>query len=70
MTCQKCVDAVHNSLAGVNGIENIDISLEKGSVVVETNLPYSVIQEKIEESGRKAILKGYGGKNMEIINKT
>ncbi|XP_076654601.1 copper chaperone for superoxide dismutase isoform X2 [Halictus rubicundus] len=60
MTCQKCVDAVQNSLASVKGIENIDISLEKGNVVVQTNLPYSVIQEKIEQSGRKAILKGYG----------
>ncbi|XP_031848452.2 copper chaperone for superoxide dismutase isoform X1 [Nomia melanderi] len=60
MTCQKCVDAVRNSLIDVNGIENIDISLEKGNVVVQTNLPYSLIQEKIEQSGRKAILKGYG----------
>ncbi|KZC13330.1 Copper chaperone for superoxide dismutase, partial [Dufourea novaeangliae] len=60
MTCQKCVEAVRNSLAGVNGIENIDISLENGNVVVQTNLPYSVIQEKIEQSGRKAVLKGYG----------
>ncbi|XP_076626329.1 copper chaperone for superoxide dismutase isoform X2 [Colletes latitarsis] len=60
MTCQKCVDAVRNSLTGVNGIENIDISLEKGNVVIETNLPYSILQEKIEQSGRKAVLKGYG----------
>ncbi|XP_076277820.1 copper chaperone for superoxide dismutase isoform X2 [Lasioglossum baleicum] len=60
MTCQKCVDAVQNSLASVKGIENIEISLEKGNVVVQTNLPYSIIQEKIEQSGRKAILKGYG----------
>ncbi|XP_033331179.1 copper chaperone for superoxide dismutase isoform X2 [Megalopta genalis] len=60
MTCQKCVEAVEKSLADVKGIENIDISLEKGNVIVQTNLPYSIIQEKIEQSGRKAILKGYG----------
>ncbi|XP_053987911.1 copper chaperone for superoxide dismutase isoform X3 [Hylaeus anthracinus] len=60
MTCQKCVDAVRNSLTGINGIENIDVSLEKGNVVIETNLPASVIQEKIEQSGKKAVLKGYG----------
>ena len=66
MTCQKCVDAVRNSLADLSGIKNVDISLEKGNVVVETSLPYSVIQEKIEvDSGKKAVLKGYGGEKME-----
>lgn len=64
MTCQKCVDAVRNTLTGINGIENIDISLEKGNVVIETNLPYSLIQEKIEQSGRQAVLKGYGSNNI------
>lgn len=66
MTCRKCVDSVRNTLIGVNGIKNIDISLEKGSVIVETNLPYSIIQEKIEQTGRKVVLKGYGGNNIVI----
>lgn len=66
MTCRKCVDSVRNALIGVNGIKNIDISLEKGSVIVETNLPYSIIQEKIEQTGRKVVLKGYGGNNIVI----
>lgn len=61
MTCQKCVDLVRNTLTGIDGIENIDISLENNNVIVETNLPYSIIQEKIEQTGKKAILKGYGG---------
>lgn len=60
MTCQKCVDSIRNTLTGVNGIEKIDISLEKGNIIVETDLPYSLIQEKIEETGRQAVLKGYG----------
>lgn len=61
MTCQKCVDLVRNTLTGIDGIENIDISLENNNVIVETNLPYFIIQEKIEQSGKKAVLKGYGG---------
>lgn len=61
MTCQKCVNAIRESIEGMEGIQNIDISLERGTVVVETNLPYSVIQEKIEKTGRQAVLKGYGG---------
>lgn len=76
MTCEKCVDTVRNSLKDVKGVKSIDISLEKGNIVVETDLPYSVIQEKIEQSGKKAVLKGYGGntqiyvilQNMMIFN--
>lgn len=60
MTCQKCVDSVRNSLTDTRDIKNVDVSLEKGSVVVETTLPYSVIQERIEKAGKTAVLKGYG----------
>ncbi|XP_076232433.1 copper chaperone for superoxide dismutase isoform X2 [Calliopsis andreniformis] len=66
MTCQKCVDTVRNKLTDISGIKNVDISLEKGNVVVETSLPYSVIQEKIEQTGKKAILKGYGDNSSAV----
>lgn len=66
MTCQKCVNTVRESLLDLNGIENLDISLERGTVVVETNLPFTLIQEKIEKSGKKAVLKGYGGKQIYL----
>lgn len=61
MTCQKCVNAVETALSKVEGVNNYQISLEQGSVVVDTNLPHSKIQEIIETTGRKAVLKGYGG---------
>ena len=64
MTCQKCVNAVENSLVGLNGVNNVNVSLERGTVIVDTSLPYSLIQEKIENSGRRAVLKGYGGKEI------
>lgn len=68
MTCQKCVNAIRESIADVEGIKDIDISLERGTVIVETNLPYSVIQEKIEKTGRQAVLKGYGGLNTFFLH--
>lgn len=61
MTCQKCVNAIQSSLSGLKGVDNVDVSLERGTVVVDTSLPCSLIQEKIESSGRRAVLKGYGG---------
>lgn len=66
MTCQKCVDTVCNSLTGIDGIEDIEVSLGNGSVIVKTDLPYSVIQRKIEESGKKAVLKGYGDSSSAV----
>ncbi|XP_011167360.2 copper chaperone for superoxide dismutase isoform X3 [Solenopsis invicta] len=60
MTCEKCVNAISKSIADLKGIQNVDISLERGTVTLETNLPYSVIQERIERTGRQAVLKGFG----------
>lgn len=61
MTCQKCVNAIENALSSVDGVNNCQVSLEQGSVIVDTNLPHSKVQEMIESTGRKAVLKGYGG---------
>ncbi|XP_012280491.1 copper chaperone for superoxide dismutase [Orussus abietinus] len=60
MTCQNCVNALQNALSVVDGVQNVEISLENGTVIVDTSLPYSLIQDKIEDTGRKAVLKGYG----------
>nr|XP_046479955.1 copper chaperone for superoxide dismutase isoform X2 [Neodiprion pinetum] len=67
MTCEKCVQAVRNSLSNVEGIQNVQISLEDGTVVVDSTVPYSVVQEKIENSGRRAVLKGYGGTGASAV---
>ncbi|XP_069680746.1 copper chaperone for superoxide dismutase isoform X1 [Periplaneta americana] len=61
MTCQKCVTNIRDALSGVDGIDSVDISLGNETVIVETTLPSSEIQQKIESTGRRAVLKGYGG---------
>lgn len=63
MTCERCVNAISKSIADLDGIRNVDISLERGTVTLETSLPYSIVQERIERTGRQAVLKGYGGLN-------
>lgn len=65
MTCQKCVESIEKSLLNLKGIEVVDVSLERGTVVVKSNLPHEVIQEKIEISGRRAVFKGYGGRTIK-----
>lgn len=54
----------------MKGIESIDISLDNETVIVETSLPSSEVQQKIESTGRRAILKGYGGKIVYLTNYT
>lgn len=61
MTCERCIDAISKSIADLSDIRNVDISLERGTVTLETSLPYSVVQERIEITGRQAVLKGFGG---------
>ncbi|CAH0551240.1 unnamed protein product [Brassicogethes aeneus] len=61
MTCESCVNAVKKSVENVPGIKNIDVNLETKSVIIETNLPTLEVQKRLEESGRKVALRGYGG---------
>lgn len=61
MTCQKCVDAVRKTLQEVPGLEVLHINLDSQSVLVETSLGTEKIQELLESTGRKAVLKGMGG---------
>lgn len=61
MTCEKCVNAIKNCLSNDKDISKLDVSLDRGTVLVETKLPYTVIQEKIESLGKRAVLKGFGG---------
>ncbi|XP_072279143.1 copper chaperone for superoxide dismutase isoform X2 [Pyxicephalus adspersus] len=60
MTCGKCVDAVKGSLQSVQGVQNVTVNLESESVLVDTILPALEVQNLIESSGRKAVLKGMG----------
>lgn len=52
-----------NQLEGVEGIENVKISLENQSVVLNTALPSFEVQRLIEQTGKQAVLKGYGSGN-------
>lgn len=46
----------------------IDINQELGRVVIETeNTPWNEIQKKIENTGRRAVLTGFGGKSCVSI---
>lgn len=60
MTCQGCADAVKKALTSVPEIHDIIIDLLNEQVVVETTLTCDRIQDLIESTGRKAVLRGMG----------
>lgn len=69
MTCERCERKVRNALGDLKEIENLSISVENGTVLVETSLPSSIIQDRIESTGMKAVLKGFGSNKDGIGNK-
>lgn len=60
MSGSGCAAKVQESLKDVGSVE-IDVS--SGRVVVNSDLPWIEIQERIEKTGRRAVLSGFGGKN-------
>nr|UYG55613.1 superoxide dismutase 1 [Geocoris pallidipennis] len=62
MKCKSCSEKIEKALKNLDGVSNVEVSFEKGSVVIESKLSSSVVQRAIESTGCIAVLKGYGGK--------
>ena len=62
MKCQSCAEKIKSVLDIVPGVTAVKVSGENVSVLVESNLASSIIQQKIESTWNIAVLKGYGGK--------
>ncbi|KAH9380231.1 hypothetical protein HPB48_022779 [Haemaphysalis longicornis] len=59
MTCQSCEAQVRQSLERL-GVRDMVIDVEKQIVVVDTDIPFTKVQEAIQSTGKKAVLKGFG----------
>ncbi|GME67033.1 unnamed protein product [[Candida] boidinii] len=55
MSCSGCSNAVNRVLTKLEGVKNIDISLEKQTVDVKTvnGLSYDTVLEKIKKTGKE-----------------
>lgn len=60
MTCQSCTNSVEKALQTLKNVQKIEVDLNNQRVVVETSLPSSEILRCIEDTGCRAVLKGYG----------
>ncbi|XP_023172631.1 copper chaperone for superoxide dismutase [Drosophila hydei] len=65
---KSCVDKLRHALQGIG---HIDIDATDGRVIVQTTAPWSEVQDKIESTGRRAVLSGFGGQSaVALINTT
>jgi copper ion binding protein len=53
MTCQHCVMSVKKALGKLEGIQNVDVDLEKGEVLFDNTkgLAADAVKKAIEEAG-------------------
>uniref|UniRef100_UPI00358EC15E copper chaperone for superoxide dismutase-like isoform X2 n=1 Tax=Myxine glutinosa TaxID=7769 RepID=UPI00358EC15E len=60
MSCGSCEQAVIDVLLDVPGVRMLEIAADQERLVLESTLPIEKLQDLIETSGRKAVLKGVG----------
>ena len=52
------------------GIKNVYVNLSDEIVLVESSLPSSVVQQRLEGTGRLVVFRGYGGQGMQLYHNT
>lgn len=59
MTCGNCVHHVTEEVGEVEGVTNVSLSLEGGSMVVESDarVPFDSIIEAVKEAGDYAVVE-------------
>ncbi|WP_227938111.1 copper chaperone CopZ [Alkalihalobacillus deserti] len=54
MSCNHCVSAIEGSVGKLNGVQSVEVDLEKGMVVVsfeKNSISLDSIKDEIEEQG-------------------
>jgi copper chaperone len=57
MSCQHCVMAVKKALAGIAGVQNVDVDLASGEATLDTNQPIDLtaVKESIKKAGYEVV---------------
>lgn len=66
MTCESCPDKIRAALQGKPEVKSVSIDVGKGEVLVESALTTAEVQALIENTGRRAVLKGIGGSEQDV----
>jgi len=57
MSCQHCVMALKKALAGIAGVQNVDVDLASGEATLENNQPIDLaaVKESIKKAGYEVV---------------
>ncbi|CAF96200.1 unnamed protein product, partial [Tetraodon nigroviridis] len=66
MTCESCADKVRAALQGKPEVKSVSVDVGKEEVLVESSLTSAEVQALIENTGRRAVLKGLGGSQPDL----
>ncbi|RDA91713.1 hypothetical protein CP533_2348 [Ophiocordyceps camponoti-saundersi (nom. inval.)] len=66
MTCGGCSGAIDRVLKKLDGVESYEVSLEKQTATVTTDLPFDAVLEKISKTGKKVNSATADGVEMPI----
>lgn len=59
MTCGSCVNHVTEEVAEVDGVKNVTVTLDDGSMLVESDerVPFDAIIEAVREAGNYTVVE-------------
>lgn len=59
MTCGHCVSAVTEEVSALDGVTNVEVALQHGTMVVESaeKLPLETVAEAVAEAGDYAVVE-------------
>jgi copper chaperone len=57
MTCGHCVAAVRDEVSGIEGVSDVDVVLETGSVTITSDAPVAqdAVRAAVEEAGYELV---------------
>lgn len=57
MSCNHCVMSVQKALSEIEGVKNVDVSLERGDATFEESAPVDMafVRQKIKDAGYEPI---------------
>ncbi len=57
MSCQHCVMSVKKVLAGIDGVQNVDVDLASGEATLDTTqqIDLDAVKERIKKAGYEVV---------------
>ena len=57
MTCEHCVKAITEEVSALDGVDNVTVSLESGSMTIDSaeEIPFGKVADAVDEAGEYTV---------------